>query len=599
MLRLALASLMAVVIGTPCAAQNGPRMALLIGNWDYNGNQTFDPKDVNVPNPHNYLPDLKNPCSDVESVEAQLIILGWKEDEIQKVCNKNRLEIIGLIDEFSGKFTAADDPLGFIYYSGHGLQVQSTNYIFGVKDSIDVPGTARLIELKPKADPLPASGVDIVTRLTLKLGRIYSGAMLLALDACRDNPVLDFIRNQKKAIPVTAPQPAKELQGMVIAYSTTAGKTADDGLGSMSPFAEVFTKAMKANASLDEILNQAAYDLDQSTADTDRWQTPSRQGTFPPPRRCFSTQCVQPTFGLKLDKRIQFASFDGGGYGGFASTSFAATDMLPVVLKIENGRTGLARNSISSRIKPKMIFESPLKRDVSQSARSLGVRVDVIWCEGNLASEANRMKAEDVAARISALSNASTFAKAEIASVWVTPLNSELNAQPGFGYSDNVITYSSDDPRSVRLVREIKSRVAPEFREDAYLENSGSLITVYVCKGAVSERPSRLYFHIPKESLRAYASSLLEDVQSNYTEVAVARGIQKVNVAPRITQVRYFHTEDAELANKIVERISEFAKIPVKAAHFKGYEKSAKKGHLEVWLASDLSSLNSNSPSAI
>jgi uncharacterized protein YecT (DUF1311 family) len=163
------------------------RQALIIGNSEYR------------------RAPLQNPENDARAMDATLRKLGF---EVRTLRNLDMRRMEAAIDDFTSSLAAGS--LAFFYFSGHGIQVDSSNYLlpvdFAATSEADVRWTA-----------YPA------TRLQEKLESSGARLRVLVLDACRDNP-FRFKRDVRGGL-VSMPTDA---EGTLIAFATGDNNTADD-----------------------------------------------------------------------------------------------------------------------------------------------------------------------------------------------------------------------------------------------------------------------------------------------------------------------------------------------------------------------------------
>lgn len=95
--------------------QKQKKLALVIGNANYE-----------------YGPNLRNPGNDADSIQNTLFKLGYKIDK-QSNLGKSGLE--KAIANFCLHLTNGD--VGLFYYAGHGVQVDSYNYIIPVDSKLE------------------------------------------------------------------------------------------------------------------------------------------------------------------------------------------------------------------------------------------------------------------------------------------------------------------------------------------------------------------------------------------------------------------------------------------------------------------------------
>jgi WD40 repeat protein/uncharacterized caspase-like protein len=187
--------------GDACADQ---RVALVMGNSAYQ-----------------HAPRLPNAVND-----SAVLVDTFKRAGFAVVDARNDLsasEMRRTLREFGAK--ARDADIAVIYYAGHGIEIDGTDYL--------IPTDARL-----------DSDTDIYDE-TVALDRVLIAIepakrlRLIILDACRDNP---FSKNMKRAVAsrsVGRGLAKVEPSGpnTLVAFAAKAGFTALDGDGRNSPFA--------------------------------------------------------------------------------------------------------------------------------------------------------------------------------------------------------------------------------------------------------------------------------------------------------------------------------------------------------------------------
>lgn len=210
------------------------RVALVIGNSSY----------ADAP--------LKNPVNDADAMVAAL-----KETGFEVVVRKNadRRAMFSAIKEFGQKLKKSD--IGLFYYAGHGVQIDSANYL--------LPTDLRNNDLQD-ADDLRRDAValsDLMERM-----RDAGTRNIVILDACRDNPFLAKLsRGGSRGLAkiVTAANTS-------ILYSTDPGNTASDGASGDNG---VFTKHLvgtirKDGLELVDVMREVSQSVDRETAGTQR-----------------------------------------------------------------------------------------------------------------------------------------------------------------------------------------------------------------------------------------------------------------------------------------------------------------------------------------
>ena len=207
-----LAAFVAIVLACCCAsdaALAGKRVALVVGNSAY---QNVNP--------------LANPANDAGAIAEMFTKAGF--DVVDSRRDLKAQEMRRALREFTDKARGAD--IAVIYFAGHGLEVDGTNYVVPV-DAV----------LERDAD---------VDDEAVSLNRILMAAepatrlRLVILDACRDNP---FTKKMKRTLASRA-----VVRGLIgveasrpntfIAFAAKEGSTAADGTGANSPFTTALLK---------------------------------------------------------------------------------------------------------------------------------------------------------------------------------------------------------------------------------------------------------------------------------------------------------------------------------------------------------------------
>jgi carboxyl-terminal processing protease len=225
----------AAVLSAPSAALAERRVALIIGNGAYK-NATH----------------LPNPTNDARDVAAALGRIGF--DTILGL----DLDRAGM-DDYAVRFARAarEADVALFYYSGHAMQFAGVNYL--------MPVDARLTD---EADLRRLAKIDdIVADL-----QQAKNLRILILDSCRDNPLAEEL---KRSIGRTrAAGMSRGLakfdspQGMIVAYSTQAGRTADDGTGRNSPYTAAFLKHIEVQEEIGTVFRRVSADVYEATQRT-------------------------------------------------------------------------------------------------------------------------------------------------------------------------------------------------------------------------------------------------------------------------------------------------------------------------------------------
>lgn len=228
------------------AVGTGKRVALVIGNSAYTA-----------------AGKLANPEHDAGAIAAALRKDGF---DVTEADNLTRASFLAALNKFSDVAATAD--WATIYYAGHGLQLDGTNYLIPVEAKLavdrDVPDEA-----------IPLDRVMSAVSGAKKFG-------LIVLDACRNNPFLAEMRFTTAARGGRTRGLARvEAHGTtLVEFSAQEGQEALDGdpTGN-SPFAAALAKRLATSGlEVGKLLRQVREDV---LAATSNQQEPMFSGNIP------------------------------------------------------------------------------------------------------------------------------------------------------------------------------------------------------------------------------------------------------------------------------------------------------------------------------
>jgi hypothetical protein len=209
------AILLAVIAGlcASSAALAEKRVALTIGNSSY--------KNVSK---------LPNPVHDAAAIAALLRNSGF--DVVEAKNDLGIAELRRAIRDFSDK--VADADIAVVFYAGHGIEVDGTNYLIPVDAVLQ-----RDLDVEDETVSL-----DRIMKVLEQAKRLR----LVILDACRDNP---FQRSMKRTISTRSvgrglARVEPTSTNTLIAFAAKAGSLALDGDGANSPFTSAILKYVAA-----------------------------------------------------------------------------------------------------------------------------------------------------------------------------------------------------------------------------------------------------------------------------------------------------------------------------------------------------------------
>jgi uncharacterized caspase-like protein len=188
--------------GSPALAEK--RVALVIGNSGY---QKVAP--------------LSNPANDAAVVAAMLKQAGF--DSVDSKMDLKAADMRRALREFGNK--ARDADVAVVYYAGHGIEVDNTNYLVPIDAQLETD-----TDVYDETFPLDRILIAVEPAKQLRL---------VILDACRDNP---FSKTMKRTVASRAigrglAKVEPTSPNTIIAFAAKAGSTASDGDSKNSPFA--------------------------------------------------------------------------------------------------------------------------------------------------------------------------------------------------------------------------------------------------------------------------------------------------------------------------------------------------------------------------
>jgi hypothetical protein len=237
------------------------KFALVIGNGNYTS-----------------FGSLANALNDANDISDALQSLGFTVD---KVLDANRAQMAESIIRLKNRLSVSKNSYGFVFYAGHGVQVNGVNYLIPAKADI------------PSANYLGDTAVSVQTMLA-ELNDAGNELNVVVLDACRDFPAV-WSRSTNRGLSVVANQPADS----IIVYATSAGSTASDGTGRNGLFTSQLLKNLaRHDLDVSEVFRRTGADVSQAS---NRQQIPAVYNQFfgtaylgQSPARELAAEIVQP-----------------------------------------------------------------------------------------------------------------------------------------------------------------------------------------------------------------------------------------------------------------------------------------------------------------
>jgi uncharacterized caspase-like protein len=241
-LKLQLGLLLIALSAHAAWANTESRLALIIGNSSYKSSP------------------LRNPVNDVRLMEQSLKDAGFT---VLKAENASLRDMRRLVRDFGDKLKA-NGGVGLFYFAGHGVQVRGENYLVSVDSDIRAE------------DEVAEDSVN--TSLVLEKMQTAGNRMnIVILDACRNNP---FAASSRSAVNGLAAVNAPS--GTLVAYSTSPGSVAYDGVGANSLYTQYLASALRQPGSrIEDVFKDVRAAVRKETGNKQTpWENTALEGQF-------------------------------------------------------------------------------------------------------------------------------------------------------------------------------------------------------------------------------------------------------------------------------------------------------------------------------
>jgi hypothetical protein len=214
------------------SAAAGERLALIIGNADYNSK-------IMLP--------LKNPDNDAVLITESLKQTGF---EAEMILNADLRQMKRAVRDFAEKLkNAGDGSIAAVYYSGHGFEAGGRNYL--------APLNA---DLRDEVDAeFEAISVDWILS-TIEAS--HDGANIVIFDACRNTALKRSVGGTSGGFTLLNSTP----RGSYISFATAPGSTAADGENLNSPYtAAIAREILVPGATLESVFKRVRREVVEIT----------------------------------------------------------------------------------------------------------------------------------------------------------------------------------------------------------------------------------------------------------------------------------------------------------------------------------------------
>lgn len=265
---------------------------------------------------YQHVPPLQNSINDAQDIAGSLRKKHFQVIELYDP--KTKREMQEAVRKYFTFLNGQQDVAGLIFYSGHGMQVDGTNYL--------IPANANP-QLKADLDDECLS-MDYVMRAIEEAGNPLN---IFILDACRNNPFRSFSRSGERGLSIV-----NSPKGSYLVYATKPGSVASDGTGRNGLFTSMLLKYIDApDLNIEQVFKRVASDVAIESNDAQRpWISSDYTGDF------FFTKSGDNK--LQSNQGAQETNLLGYGYtrGAFKSTTGATRPMGVYTVKGTNPNGG-------------------------------------------------------------------------------------------------------------------------------------------------------------------------------------------------------------------------------------------------------------------
>jgi uncharacterized caspase-like protein len=188
---------------------------------------------------------LPNPRNDAQAIAREFRAHGIG---VELVMDADRDRLVKALNEYSRRAVGRD--VNILFYAGHGVQVEGVNYI--------VPTNMR-------ADGISAGYVKLSgISLNAVLDYMPARTRIVFLDACRDNPAARTL-SPTRGVGGAGLAPVNAPSGTLIAFATRDGATAEDGVGTHSPYTAALLQHLKTPEDIGIVLRRVRESVLKAT----------------------------------------------------------------------------------------------------------------------------------------------------------------------------------------------------------------------------------------------------------------------------------------------------------------------------------------------
>lgn len=272
----------------PCNGQPNKKVALIVGVRAYEN-----------------VPPLQNSINDATDISTMLKNKGFLVIEL--LDPKTKREIQDGVRSYFNALQGQSDGVGLFFYSGHGMQVDGTNYLIPTQASPQIK--ADIDDQCVKLDYVMSAMEQAGNQLNIFI-----------LDACRNNPFRSFTRSAEAGLSmVSAPK------GSYVVYATKPGSVASDGTGRNGLFTSKLIKYIdEPDLNIEQVFKRVANDVSIESNELQRpWIASDYTGDFFFNRSAVSTSPKRASNTTSPRKPVKYTLVSIDEKYGFADSTGA------------------------------------------------------------------------------------------------------------------------------------------------------------------------------------------------------------------------------------------------------------------------------------
>jgi hypothetical protein len=588
------------------------------------------------------LEDLPDACTEAINFRKELLALGWPEDHIypltkkamagetsddgviDAVCDLTNVQLANDLTAFMNLLlTNENNPYGVVYYAGHGAESNDELYAFGVDANVDLKREIDLLRLypnyeifsRPALPNMPGTTAVNLTRLISTINGPTGKALLMIVDACRSDPILDdFVAKRSDSAPSGADarkrlsvgyinaRPDKYdamYRNIMVMFAGRPGKPADSGtVAKPNWFSEHLFSYLhdQANQQASAPIFVTNFESEAKSAqgdlpDFDR-QIPQHIGSMASkPVFCFKG-CAQP-LSIWTNEVIKIIADDigsldptlgraTGSRGGFSIKRDSGGSLKARLLAASVDWTAGSEEQSAS---------SPSKL-LSDQTRP--INLDVFYCSGDAAEAKRESTAREFAETIRRTENKdSILVGTFIDQIRLRSLDINVNLAMARPRSGTSLVLEQSDPASQAWAQRLKAGF-----DRVYMDNvTKGYIRAYFCEGFSAKQKPRplVYAQVSHKDQIGPAKQFVSLLSAALPNLKFIDAIEPVDDthpgsvhAPNSTQVRYYTPDQLGNADRIAGVLKKSLGKPVVVVrmHIAGSQVRTNPV-IEVWFGRD------------